>query len=162
MRLILALGASLLLALPLGAEEAGLSEEQAQVLTCLDGMGAGTEWGQCVGLMFAPCADQDVGSEGHVACLTQLHSDWRVSMDGARTGLMAELTSTGSTELAQLMGQWFGLVAQNCSDVAVAKEPGFAEAAQLGCEISEMAGVTSEFVACHEGRSTAPYCVIQE
>jgi len=162
MRIILAGLMALGLAAPVQAETGDLSQDQRQVLTCLEAMGEGTVWGQCVGLMFQGCAGETVGSEPHVACLTTLHTDWRASMEHTRTGLMGALTSAGATELTQLMGQWFGLVAQNCAEVAVGKEAGLAEAAQLGCEISEMAGVTAEFVACHEGQSTAPYCVIQE
>jgi len=155
---------AILLAAGLGIAPATaeMTPRQEAVLGCLGAMGAGTNWGQCVGLMFEPCADQEVGSDGHVACLTAEHAAWQAAFDSTRVALVARLTSTGSSELTLLMGQWFGYVAQKCAEVASSKSGSLAEAAQLGCEISEIAGVTEEFVACHQARSTAPYCVIQE
>ena len=38
---------------------------QEDVLTCFEGIGAETEWNQCLLIEFAPCADQEDGSEGH-------------------------------------------------------------------------------------------------
>ena len=144
------------------ADSDTIPAERMEVLTCLEAMSVDTTWGQCVTLLFAPCAELAVGSEDHVSCLTDEHRAWQGAMDGERTRLLAGLTSAGASELTELMGQWFGYVAQKCGAVAAGKPATGAEAAQLGCEISEIAGVTAEFVACRAGRSTAPYCVMQE
>ena len=136
--------------------------DKAQVLTCLDAMGTETDWGQCVTLMFAPCAMHKAGSADHVACLSGQHESWMTVMQEQREVLLPSLTPTGRDDLTRLMGQWFGYVAQKCAAVASDKTGTGAEAAQLGCEISEIAGVTGEFVACRDGRSTAPYCIMQE
>ncbi|MCG6903207.1 MAG: hypothetical protein LJE68_11045 [Rhodobacter sp.] len=162
MRIPIALALGLVVAGPATAETAGVSEAQRGVLDCIEAMGQTTVWDQCASLMFGPCAAEQVGSDGHVACLSVQHEGWQSALAGERTALIARLTSAGSSELTQLMGQWFGYVAQKCAAVAASKPAEHAEAAQLGCEISEIAGVTTEFVACREGRSTAPYCVLQE
>lgn len=144
------------------AQENALSENQRNVLICVENMGDSTTWPQCTTLMFGPCSEAEVGSGDHVECLTTQHSEWTAVMTAQREALTVDLTSTGATELGQLMGQWFVYVAQKCADVAANKTDLYADAANLGCEISEIAGVTAEFVACRNGRSTAPYCVTQE
>jgi hypothetical protein len=150
------------LAGPAFAQQSMLSEAQARVTGCLFALGGETTGTQCAGLMFAPCADQEVGSEGHVACLRQEQQAWQGAMMGKVSLLGDILTTDGSNELTQLMGGWINLIAQNCGEVASAKEGLAARSAELGCQISEIAGATTEFVACAEGLSTAPYCVIQE
>ena len=162
MRVWIAAALALGLAGPVWADTVELSEDQAAVVGCVEALGETTTWGQCLGVMFKDCAEEEVGSDGHVACLSELHAGWNGAMDNARTGLMPKLTPTGSGELEQLVEQWIKFVARKCADVALHKEGSFAEAAQLGCEISEMAGATAEYVACHAGVSTAPYCDIQE
>ena len=162
MRGMIAGAVALLCVGPVAAETIELSDYQANVVGCLEALGEGTTWGQCLGVLFEDCAGQEVGSEGHVACLNDLHAGWSGVMDSTRIRLTPKLTPEGADQLNELVEQWIKLVAHNCADVALNKEGRFAEAAQLGCEISEMAGATSEFVACHAGVSTAPYCEIQE
>lgn len=147
---------------PVHATSTEISVEQAVVLQCLEGLGTDTQWDQCVNQLFQPCQGLEVGSDDQLACLTREHGRWTHTFDGERERLISELTSTGASELTLLLGQWFGYIAQKCATVASEKSGPGAEAAQLGCEISEMAGVTAEFSACRQGSSTAPYCVIQE
>ncbi len=162
MRVWIAAALALGLAGPVWAETVELSEDQAAVVGCIEALGDSTTWGQCLGLLFGQCAEGKGGSEPHVACLGELHKGWSGTMESTRIRLAPKLTSDGAGELERLVEEWIKLVAHNCADVALNKEGSFAEAAQLGCEISEMAGATAEFVACHAGVSTAPYCDIQE
>lgn len=158
MKLLPALACAAMMSGP-AAAESKVTQAQTEVMDCLAALGVSTEWRQCMTLLFASCADQPVGSEGHVACLGVEHDRWREAMEGERLALAEELTPTGVAQLSHVMGQWFGHVAQKCVGVALGKPALAAEAAQTGCEISEMAGVTMEFVACRSGRSQAPYCV---
>lgn len=141
------------------ASQSKITDAQRAIMDCINAMGVTTEWGQCARMMFSACADNEVGTDAHLACLTTEHDGWREAMDGERLALVDELTTKGVTELSQVMEQWFGYVAKKCTEVALGKPKVAAEAAQTGCEISEMAGVTTEFVACRQGKSTAPYCV---
>jgi len=156
--------AAVLLASPAVAQSprGGATAKQQAVLSCIEGVGVSTEWGQCLGLMFGACEGKEVGGAAHLGCLTEEYQGWQIAMAGEREALVEVLTATGASELTVLMGQWFGYVAQKCSAVAAQKDASVAQVAQLGCEISEIAGVTAEFVACRQRRSTAPYCVIQE
>ena len=162
MKPALGLVAAFALSGPAFAQQTPLSEAQAQVTSCLFAMGGETTWPQCAGLMFAPCADQEVGTDGHVACLQAEQNAWQGAMMGQVSLLSDILTTDGSNELTQLMGGWINLIAQNCGEVASTKEGLAARSAELGCQISEIAGATTEFLACEEGLSSAPYCVIQE
>ena len=132
------------------------------VMNCIEDMGTKTSWGECVSMMFKACEGNEVGSEGHVACLTVQHDGWREEMETHRLALVDELHPKGVQALSQVMTQWFRYVSQRCSEVALGKPKVAAEAAQTGCEISEIVGVTTEFVACREGRSTAPYCTTRK
>jgi hypothetical protein len=158
-RLILAAA----LVMPTGLTAApGLSDHQSGVVSCLEQMENGTTWAQCVNLMFSPCADQEVGSAGHVACLTGQRDAWRDSKELLQRELIPVLTVAGGTEMVNLMGQWTGYVGQKCAAVGLANESTGSEAATLGCEVSEYAGITVEFAACYDKISTAPYCVHEE
>ena len=162
MRFLFVLLAALGLAAPATAQQQTLTEAQAQVTSCLFAIDAETTWPQCAGLLFAPCREQEVGTEGHVACLREQQQAWQGAMMGQVSLLSEILTTDGSNELTQLMGGWINLIAQNCGEVASTKEGLAARSAELGCQISEIAGATTEFLACAEGLSSAPYCVIQE
>jgi len=138
------------------------TESQEAVITCLMFMGEETTWPQCAGLMFAPCADQEVGTDGHVQCLGSEKKDWEETLQDQIASLSPKLTSVGSGQLTELMSGWVKLVSQNCSEVAATKEGAAQDSALIGCEISEIAGVMTEFRACELGLSTAPYCVFPE
>lgn len=150
------------LAAPAWAETGEIPQAKRVVLTCLDGMETETTWGQCLDILFEPCAVHAVGSKDHVGCLFKERQDWRLVMEEEQVRVLKELTPGGAADLAQIMSQWFGYVGQKCGGVAEEKADISADAAQLGCEISEIVGVTAEFSTCRSGNSTAPYCIIQE
>jgi len=166
MRFLTSLMAALVLALAAPtlahAETDTIPPARTQVLDCVATLDRDSSWPECLRLIFAPCAGLPVGSEPHIGCLASERRDWRAVMDGEQTGLMMALTTTASTELTGVMSQWYGYVGQKCGEVAADKADISADAAQLGCEISEIVGVTAEFAACRAGRSTAPYCILQE
>jgi len=151
------------LALPVPALAAPqVTGHQANVVSCLEQMENGTTWGQCVNLMFSPCATLEVGSDDHVACLTTQRDTWRDTKDQLQRDLIPLLTVAGGTEMVNLMGQWSGYVGQKCADVGRQNASTGADAAILGCEISELAGITVEFAACVDQISTAPYCIHED
>ncbi len=131
---------------------------QEDVLTCFEGIGAETEWNQCLNLMFAPCADQDVGSSGHIGCLAQEREDWRLAKVSVEADVLARLTDDGMAELSGLMVAWPQFVEDKCNAVAESRAAISFEAAALGCQISELALMTNEMTACLEGRSVEDYC----
>ena len=144
-----------------GGAQAATPERQ-EVLECIETLDTQTNWNQCLTLMFAPCADLAVGSDLHVGCLGAERVAWRDVMDAHREALFDRLTPGAADELSALMDQWLGYVGQRCNAVAEEKAEISAQAAQLGCEISEIVGATAEFAACRRGESSAPYCILQE
>ncbi|NNK79845.1 MAG: hypothetical protein HKP40_14170 [Litoreibacter sp.] len=154
------LSASLVLALsavPSVAAEP-LTEDKLQVLSCLEQLDQGAEWSQCLDLMFGPCAEHKVGSEVHLACLGEERLSWRLVLVELQAQVFEAVTPSGASDLATLLGQWTGYVVQKCEAVGTARADISSEAGQLGCEITEMVGLSGEFAACLEGRSAAPYC----
>ncbi len=136
--------------------------ERLAVLGCVEAMQSDADWGQCLTLMFAPCAAPEVGSEAHVSCLRDERENWRVVFDAQYADVIEMVTAEGTVELANIIGQWTGYVGNRCNQVASAKTGTHADAAQYGCEISEIVGVSAELMACQAGVSTAPYCVLKD
>ncbi len=131
------------------------------VLACLAQIGEETTWRECRGMMFAPCQEHSVGTDTHAACLLKQKADWEAKMTSTQELLVEKLTLSGNSMLAELMGNWFSYREARCSEVALTRlEAG--KSAKLGCEVAEIAGITAEFEACLEGRSTTPYCTIKE
>lgn len=131
---------------------------QEDVLSCFSEMGVSTEWNECLDRMFAPCVGQDIGSDGHIQCLTQERDDWRAAKFQVETGVLERLTADGMTELSGLMLAWPKFVEDKCIAVAESRVQISSEAANLGCQISELALLTNEMTACLDGRSTEEYC----
>ncbi|MEP3345515.1 MAG: hypothetical protein ABJN34_11745 [Litoreibacter sp.] len=139
-----------------------IAQDKVLVLACLENMEQGsTTWPQCVELMFQPCVSHEVGTDAHVTCLGGMREEWSGTVQTLQTHVIEAVTSGGAFELLDLMGQWTGYVAQKCQEVASTKPTG-AESARLGCEVSEFAGLSSEFAACLDGRSAAGYCEFKE
>jgi|GEM_PF-318736 len=134
---------------------------QDLVLNCLVRIGEETNWQECRGMMFAPCQEHKVETDTHVACLTREKQNWESEMSDTQEALLEKLTPTGNNTLAQLMRDWFEFRDTRCNDVADAR-PSAARSVRLGCEITEIAGITAEFQACLEGRSTTQYCMLKE
>jgi hypothetical protein len=135
-----------------------LSDEKILVLACLEQMEDATTWNQCLNLMFQPCVGEDVGSDGHVTCLNEERTAWSKSVEVLQRDVGAAITAEGNTQLAEILGQWTGVIVQNCQDISLTKAATGQESARLGCEISEIVGLAGELAACLEGRSTAEYC----
>jgi hypothetical protein len=138
-----------------------IAEDKVLVLACLENLEQGTTWPQCVELMFQPCVSREVGTEAHTACLGGVREEWSGTVKILQDEVMDAVTTGGTSELVDLLGQWTGYVVQKCQQVAVSKPDG-EESARLGCEISELAGLSGEFAACLEGRSSAGYCEFKE
>lgn len=134
---------------------------QKLVLNCLALINDTTSWEECRGMMFAPCGEHPVGTDTHGACLLKQKMDWENQMADLQETLVEKLTLSGNSMLAELMGNWFAYREARCSEVAAAR-PGAEKSAKLGCEVAEIAGISAEFEACLEGRSTTPYCTIRE
>ncbi len=152
--------ATMLLAAPATAQDLPVAQDKLVVLACLEQMEITTTWPQCLGLMFEPCAEEVPGSDGHAACLTGVRDEWRGSAKVLQEELMTKVTTNGANQLLNLIVIWSDYVTQKCEEVAQSR-PGGADSARLGCEVSELAGLTDEFAACLEGRSTAEYCEIK-
>lgn len=145
-----------------GAFASEFESTQDFVVDCLSRMEAGTTWDQCRTILFSDCKTDTIGSPEHLSCLTTQREDWRVYLNDYTVLLNRKLTTEGSLQLNNLVGQWFGYVGNQCASVAESFKETGPEAARLGCEISEYAGMAAEFAACLDGRSVAPYCEIKE
>jgi hypothetical protein len=139
-----------------------IEDEKVLVLACLEQMDNETTWNQCLNLMFQPCVGEVVGSDGHVACLKDERIEWGKVAEKLQREVSAAVTAKGNTQLAEIMGSWTGIIVQNCADVGASRQATGSESARLGCEISEMVGLSGELAACLEGRSTAEYCAFKE
>ena len=140
---------------------AQLVTNQDLVLNCLAQIGEETSWQECRGMIFAPCQEHTVGTDTHSACLLKEKINWETEMNNSQEVLVEKLTLSGNSMLAELMGNWFTYREARCNEVAQTR-PEAGKSAKLGCEVAEIAGITAEFEACLEGRSTTPYCTIKE
>ncbi len=138
-----------------------IAEDKLLVLACLENLENTTTWSQCVNLMFQPCIDETPGSETHAACLGEERAEWAGTVETLQNVVIEAVAPQSKAEVVDLMGLWTTYVVQKCNDVATSKPTG-AESARLGCEVSELAGLSAEFAACLEGRSTADYCTLKE
>lgn len=145
--------------LPVSAFAAG---HQDTVLKCVNAMHEGTTWDQCRAQIFEPCQDFEVGSDPHLECLADERALWLVKMDGLRLELFDKLTLDGVNTLNDVGGQWMGYVGSKCGRVGDAMAHISREAAEKGCEISEVVGISAEFQACLAGNSNEPYCKMKE
>lgn len=152
---------SLALVIVLAAGPAAADEFRGGVITCLSSMQTDDDWAQCRAAMFSRCPTQVVGSPEHVSCLSKEVQGWEDYLDARNDALTPKLTTVAAVELGTLRGQWTGYVANKCAAVA-ASNPEAAEAAGLGCRISEIAGFAAEMAYCEAGFSEEPYCMLKE
>lgn len=158
---IIAAGAACLaLTGPVQAEV--LEQDKVLVFACLEQMERETTWNQCLNLMFQPCVGEEVGSDGHVACLKELRTSWTKSVGVLQSEVEAAITPQGNIQLEEILGYWTRVTVQNCQEIALTKAASGQESARIGCEITETVGLAEEFAACLEGRSTAEYCTFKD
>ena len=160
-QLLTAATASLVLTTGAQARDIEIAEDKVLVMGCLEQLEQTTTWGQCVQLMFAPCADEVVATDAHAACLSDIRDEWVGTVDVLQGTLLEAVTPKSRIEILDLLSQWNSYVDQRCTAVAADKQTGKLSA-RLGCEVSEIAGLSGEFAACLEGRSTAEYCEFKE
>ncbi|KMW56505.1 hypothetical protein AIOL_001459 [Candidatus Rhodobacter oscarellae] len=139
-----------------------LPAAKAPTVACIGTLDNGRTWGECMALLFEPCAATEVGSSPHLTCLLAERETWLSVIAGEQEAVNAVVSSKGAIELGQLMNQWFGYVGNKCAEVGAGKGQTGADTAQVGCEMSQMVSLVAELVDCREGRSQAPYCVRQE
>jgi len=137
-----------------------ITEEKSLVLACLELVWEGTEWTQCVGMMFKPCEGNATGSDEHTACLVSERDSWRAALSVEQNALSEILTPSGNIELSDIINGWARFSDQKCQESSL--ERGGSPLALHGCEIAEVVSATAELVACREGRSTAQFCVFKE
>ena len=152
---------ALLMGAPVLADEP-LDAERAEVLDCVSAVGVSTEWNSCLNLAFAPCAEHEVGGEGHLACLTQERTAWEIVSLRAQDAILPRLSPAGVQSLSALMVVWPDYVEDKCKAVGESRAAISADAAELGCTISELILLTNELRACGQGRSEELYCVLGE
>ena len=144
------------------AAESEIETHRADVLDCVSRMEVQTTWDQCRTLMFQPCQMAVVGSDGHVACLTEMRNGWSERVQTRFFDISDRLSDDGKRTVAELPKQWLGNVAEKCTIVAQAKAEISAASARQGCETSETIGLVAELEACLDGRSNAPYCELRD
>ena len=147
------------------AGEAHASEtetRQSQTVACSSTMDNGTTWEQCRTMMFEPCAELELGSAPHLACLKEQKADWKTHLDANITKLNSSLSMDGAAQLTELLVSWNDYLGKKCDAVAKSRTGAGQEAAYVGCEISEYAGVAAEFDTCLSGKSQQPYCKFQQ
>tara|TARA_B110000483_G_scaffold87172_1_gene107627 strand:- start:191 stop:673 length:483 start_codon:yes stop_codon:yes gene_type:complete len=144
-----------------GQADSVLPKAHVLALACLENLGTTSTWNQCLGQLFAPCLGDDVGTESHVRCLQGQRENWSVSMTLLQKEVTDAITLKAATEMSEILGGWVNYVSQKCEAVSVNASVS-ADSARLGCQITEFAGLTGEYAACLEGRSTAEYCVLKD
>ena len=149
---------ALALALAVPGPAVAEASVQDEVLECLANIGSGTDWNTCLKAMFAPCAMEKIGSDPHLECLSTERADWRAAKNSAEASIVDDLTNAGMEELSGLMLAWPKFVDNKCTAVAEGRADISYDAAQIGCQIAEIALMTNELTACAEGRSVEDYC----
>ena len=139
-----------------------LAKYRADVLDCVSRMEVQTTWAQCRTFMFSVCPTEVVGNEQHLACLSDKRAEWEGEMQAHMAQLSEEITPSGMLALTEIVAGWVSAVSQNCRAVGIARAEISQEAAETGCHISEVVGLTAELNACLDGRSKAPYCEIRD
>ena len=141
--------------------QSSLPKEHINAMACLENMEGSTTWNQCLGLIFAPCLEDVVGSEPHVSCLQGQREDWNGSMQLLQSDVTDAITLKSAEDLAKILSGWINYVSQKCQAGADPTGNPAIAVKQLGCQITEIVGLTGEYAACLEGRSTAEYCVLK-
>lgn len=157
MKYLIAIAA--LVATPAAAEQPKYPENHLTAIACTENLGLTTTWEQCLNVIFQPCAAYEVGSGPHATCLQKMRDDWGVTVEGLQADVTETVTSEGSLELVRLIGEWTGYVVHKCNSVAESKPVTGREVANLGCQITEMVGLSAEMTACLQGNTKAGYCV---
>jgi len=76
---------------------------------------------------------------------------------------LSEMITLKSVEdLTKILSGWINYVSQKCQAGLDSAGSPSVKAKQLGCQITEIVGLTGEYAACLEGRSTADYCVMKD
>ena len=141
--------------------QSSLPKEHINAIACLENMEVSTTWNQCLGFIFAPCLEYAVGSERHVLCLQGQRKDWNGSMQLLQSNVTDAITLKSAEDLTKILSSWINYVSQKCqAGVDPTGKPAVV-VKQLGCQITEIVGLTGEYAACLEGRSTAEYCVLK-
>jgi len=141
--------------------DTNLPQSHVNSMACLENMGQSTSWGQCLSLIFEPCASLEVASEAHVACLQSEREGWTASMRLLQEDVTEAITIKSAEDLASILSGWINYVSQKCQADGDPEGNLPLAAKQLGCQITELAGLSGEYAACLEGRSTADYCVLK-
>jgi hypothetical protein len=131
-------------------------------MACLENMGTSTSWNKCLGLIFAPCVEVEVGSEAHVSCLEGQRENWSASMQFLQKDVTDAITLKSAEDLFEILSGWVNYVSQKCQASEDSTDNSAMAAKQLGCRITELVGLSGEYAACLEGRSTADYCVLKD
>ena len=142
--------------------QSSLPQEHINAMACLENMGASTSWNQCLGLIFAPCLEDEVGSEVHVNCLQDQRENWSASMQFLQEDVTDAITLKSAEDLFEILSGWINYVSQKCQAGEDATDNSAMVVKQLGCQITELVGLSGEYAACLEGRSTAEYCVLKD
>lgn len=146
-----------------GTAQASESQtRQAQTVVCLSKMDNDTTWEQCRRIMFEPCTKMELGSARHLDCLKEQKAHWKIHLDGNISKLNSSLSMDGAAQLTELLVSWNDYLGQKCDAISKSRIGAGQEAAYVGCEISEYAGVAAEFNTCLSGKSLQPYCKFQQ
>jgi hypothetical protein len=127
-------------------------------LQCINSMEQGESWDTCRAMIFAPCQEYAVGGSDHLACLRAEQMQWQTLRDDELNALATVLTEPAAANMSDLMEHWYVSVATKCDAVAAGRAGISAEAALVGCDISEIAGLTSALRQCRLGQSAAEFC----
>ena len=138
-----------------------LPKAHVSALACLENLDTTSTWNQCLGQLLAPCLGDDVGSESHVRCLQGQREDWSVSMTLLQAEVTNAITLKAATEMSEILHRWVNYVSQKCEAVSVNASVS-ADSTRIGYQVTEFAGLTGEYAACLEGRSTAEYCILKD
>ena len=142
--------------------ETAVPQAHVNSMACLETMGQGTSWGQCLGLIFEPCVSFEVASEAHLACLQSEREGWTATMRLLQEDVTEAITVKSAEDLAGILSGWINYVSQKCQAEGDPEGNSPLAAKQLGCQITELVGLSGEYAACLEGRSTADYCVLKD
>jgi hypothetical protein len=90
--------------------DTNLPQSHVNSMACLENMGQSTSWGQCLSLIFEPCASFEVASTAHVACLQSEREGWTASM----RLLQEDVTEADHNKICRRFSEYFEWLDQLC------------------------------------------------
>jgi len=119
-------------------------------------------WAECRARIVAPCHALSAFGPEHLTCLRHEREQCVAFLNNEVAQVSAELTDGAARDLPALMEGWHVPVAPKCEMVSADRAHISADAAWLGCEIVETAGLSLAMQQYRFGQADADFCDLKD